>query len=564
MKWIIPNKYSGDDVINYILKSRSIQDKSRFLSPKEDHLPNPLELFDVQSAAKFIIESIKNKKKIFIHGDFDVDGVTATSILWRFLYNDLGYHSTLPYIPSRFDEGYGLSKASLDSIVKQGGEVVITVDCGIKDLEIVHNYKEKVDFIITDHHTVTLAGENNQDLKGVNISGHFVPKGAKAVVHPKLNNQSFSEICGAAVAWKLCSAINIIGEYGVDTNKYLDLVSLATVCDIMPLIEENRTYVALGLNRLKSTQNEGLKALCKICEVNLSKIDTYHLGYVLGPRINAAGRLGHAMDSVRLLCTDSEKEATKYASKLHSLNQERQRLTQVYYEKALKQIEKQANNNLLFVYGGDWPEGVVGLIAGKLCQEINKPVLAASLKNGVLKGSARSIRGYNIADALKHGASYLQRFGGHAQAAGFTLSQVHLTNFLKQIVSHANSNINPQMVEKVLRIDALLYPNEVSLSLARSLQGMAPFGLENATPSFALDNIQLTNIKKVGKETNHISASAKVGSGIAKVIGFNMAHKLEEVDANSPLQIAVNIEIDEWNGYENISLRLIDFGTNKF
>lgn len=399
MKWILPKK-TDSDVFEQLLNSRTIQDKEKYFNPSLKHLYDPFLMSGMNAAVSTISKALKDKRKIFIHGDFDVDGISATSILWQFLYRDLNA-DVIPYVPNRFTEGYGLSDESIKAIIEQGGDLIITVDCGVKDIELVSKYSNKISFIITDHHTIREYDSNNLVENSKKIGNLIVSSKAKAVVHPQLGDYPFTEICGATVAWKLCSALNISLNTGIDIYKYLDLTCLGTICDVMPLIDENRIIVKYGLDRLRKTQNIGLKTMIEYLKLEPQSIDTYHIGFMIGPRLNASGRMQSAMDAVRLLTTQDNKFALEIVKKLDGLNTERQTLTQKYFELAEEQLKDNLDKKLLFVYGEEWPEGILGLIAGKLTEKYCRPAIAASINGEKVKGSARSIEEFHIANNLK-------------------------------------------------------------------------------------------------------------------------------------------------------------------
>lgn len=548
-EWIFP-KQEIDDPLEWIKQSRGMDES--FFDFSYDDVYSKFDVYGAKKAAETIIQAIKKKKKIFIHGDFDVDGITATSIMWRFLFRDLNADA-IPYVPSRFDEGYGLSDDSIQSIIDQGGELIITVDCGIKDLDIVEKYKDKIDFIISDHHTII---SNKPEKENYDKVGEFyVSKFAKAVVHPKLGDPEYMEICGANVSWKLCSAINEVGKFGIDMSKYIDLVALGTVCDIMPLVGENRTLTALGIEQMNSTQNMGLKAL--IDSAAIEKVTTYHLGYVLGPRLNASGRISHAMDGVKLLCTDNYSAALGLAENLAELNTERQNLTKKYLELAQKQIDEQGDRPFYFVYGDEWPEGIVGLISGRLTQNLYRPTLVGSKSGEKIKGSARSIEEVNIASALQDSSQYLEKFGGHSQAAGFTLNSSALSDFIKSMEKYVNSAVDIELLKPKFTIDAKIKLEDANIPFIQSISRMEPFGNKNTQPLFHIKSEQISPISFIGKDKTHIKFSLRNSGMGLDVIGFNFAGYLKNKEVNS-VEVIGYLDINEWNGNRTPQLRLVD------
>jgi single-stranded-DNA-specific exonuclease len=570
MKWILPNKSNATTLFDQLLQNREIKDLDRFLNPKEDQIYDPFLLYGMENTVKALKEAIESRKKIFIHGDFDVDGITATSIMWDFLYNH-AKADVLPYIPNRFDQGYGLSESSIEEIIYQGGELIITVDCGIKDIDLVNKYKDKVDFIITDHHTLLEIDSEakevfRNDSKFKVVNDYVISADAFAVVHPKLNsNYPFTEISGAVVSWKVCCAINEYLDLGVDMNHYIELAALGTVCDIMPLIDENRTIVSLGVSKIRQTQNKGIRALLDVSGVSLDSVDTYHFGFVIGPRLNASGRLKSALDAVRLLTTNSSNYAREIATDLNILNQKRQQITKELLDLAEAQISKEKNSKLLVTYGKDWPEGIVGLIAGRLTEKYSRPSLVGSLKNDLIKGSARSTSVFNIAHALKKSAHLLERYGGHAQAAGFSVLERNMLNFKNFIQDLATTSLVEDNLEKTLTIDGIIDLSTLSVELVKSLNRLAPFGLGNPTPVFAVMNIKPIRIQTLGKLNNHMKFFVKSGPyGVLECITFNFKDQFSaDIDLTNLLSdkmfdVAGTLEVDRWNGDEKIVMKVKD------
>lgn len=561
MKWILPEQ-NTDNIIEWLFQTRNIKDREKFFNPTINDLYDPFLLYGVDDAVKAISEAVKNQKKIYIHGDFDVDGMTSTSILWNFLYRDLNAHSTLPFIPNRFTDGYGLSEDNIKRIVDEGGELIITVDCGIKDIELINRYSDIVDFVITDHHTIRKSEDNIEGSK--KVGDFLISAKAKGVIHPQLNpDYPFKEICGAFVAWKLCQALNEYMKTGVDMTKYLDLVALGTVCDVMPLIDENRCVVKLGIEQFKNTQNIGLKKLIKISGIDQKQIDTYHLGFILGPRLNASGRLETAMDGVRLLTTQSDNYAEQIARKLDELNRSRQDLTRKYLEIAEERIQSELDKQKIhFIYGEEWPEGIVGLVAGRLTEKYNRPVLIGSLKDGVIKASARSIPEFHIANTLKELNKYLIAHGGHAQAAGLTLSYDSFESFYNDLSRVALEQIEDSFLEKSLVIDAVGNINSLDLNLAEDILRFAPFGSHNAKPVIALLSLKIqSGVKLMGKDNNHLKFCVGSGDGNIDCIAFNFTDKFKDIvgDNHAALvDVAGTLDIDVWNGYRKPVFKVED------
>lgn len=549
-----------NDLIEALLEKRNVKNKQIFFNPSLADLNDPKNLHGAIDAAHLILDYIKQKKRIWIHGDFDVDGVTATTILWNYLYKDLNANA-LPYIPDRFNEGYGLSDDSIQAIIKKGADVIITVDCGVKDIEIIEKYKEQVDFIITDHHTL-LSRETDSNLDGViEVDNFLISEYAKAVVHPRINNSSFHEICGAFVVWKLVQVINEFSDIKTNVNKYMDLVALGTVCDMMPLVEDNRIIVSEGLKQMKQTHNIGLKSLFESAGVDLKDLETYHLGYIVGPRINAAGRLEKAIEAVKLLSTNDKTSSIKLSEKLQELNNKRRVLTEDYYQQALKLIEKEENEKIHIVVGDGWPEGIVGLIAGKLTNQLNKPVLVATKNNEIVKGSARSVDGIHIANILKQMDNHLIRHGGHEGAAGFSLHYSTLKNFRNEILTYAQKNISAEQLIPSITIDIESAINDFDAHFFDQINKFKPFGIGNNEPLIGIRNVRLTKKKFVGQSLNHAKLSfADEHNNTIQTILFNVNSDVKDLinssDYTTLFNIAGNIIENTWKGVKSYECRL--------
>lgn len=564
MEWILPKDQEGD-IFEYILKSRNIVDREKFFNPKTEHLHDPFLLHDIQKAVQAISEAILKGKKIFIHGDFDVDGVTATAILWQYLYRELKADVT-PYIPNRFNEGYGLTAESITKLISMGAELIITVDCGVKDIELVHKYKDKVDFIITDHHTIRSSNLQNSNSKinvGKVVEEFLISADALAVVHPKLSGYPFSEICGAMVSWKLVSALNIFLKKKKDIYSYLDLAAIGTVCDIMPLIDENRAVVKLGIEKLRQTENVGLRALVDVCGVDIKNVGTYEIGFLLGPRLNAAGRLENAMTALKLLCTESEKNAFELANRLTQINLQRQKLTEEYLSLAEEQITKNGVQPINFIYGEEWPEGIVGLIAGRLTEKYNRPTLVGSKNGNVIKGSARSIGQIDITHILNDSSKYLLRFGGHSAAAGFSLQYEFMHDFIKEITYYVSSRFGDLNFTKQLSIDAVINYEFYNHEFATKLFSLNPFGLHNEKPVLAFLNLRLIGKKIIGKDQNHIKLTFKNSENkFVNAIGFGKKDKFEStinsLGSTTLLDIAGSLHLNEWNNETYLDFHVTD------
>ncbi len=561
-------------IVRQLLFNRGIETKNEaeeFFEEKDFEFQDPFDIYDAKTAAKAILKAVEDGKKIFIHGDFDVDGICATSILWDFLYRKLEA-DIIPYVPSRFEEGYGMSDKSLKALKNEGAELVITVDCGIKDVELIKKWKKRgLEFIVTDHHELRVieqieadkTDETDETNKTNEADGYQLPDAALAIVHPQhpKSKCKFKEIAGATVAWKLVEAIAEIADLKIDTDEYLDLVALATVCDVMPLKGENRLIVKKGLEQIHKTKRKGLKRLIYDAGLEPEDIEAYHLGFIIGPRLNAAGRLEHAIDAIRLLVTDSFKQAAEISEKLNDLNTKRQGIQKKIYEEAVIQVENQGvENKLYFVWGEEWEEGVIGIVAGKICETYNRPVLIATRKGEIYTGSARSISEFNIIKAINSQSDLLDRFGGHPQAAGFTVSPESIENFRENLLEIADSELDDDDVVREYSVDAEIQIGDINWDLLEEIEKFAPFGFGNPKPKFVVKNVKLDRIKAVGSDGDHLQigiADEETGEYI-RGIGFNLGKKVQETEVGDKVDLLFTLEENVWNGRSNLQMNVKD------
>ena len=550
--WILPKKKVSKDIVKYILKSRGIEERT-FLEGSLNDIPSFEKLYDTKRAAKEIVKCIKKGKKIVIHGDYDSDGICSVSILWEFLFKEVSEKLNLkvdviPYIPSRVDQGYGLTNSSINDVLELGGKLLISVDCGVRDRELINTIrKEKgLEFVITDHH------QPSQDL----VQDLEYP-----LVHPMYPSHEYPNvnICGAFVTLLLIQSIR--KELKMDFNitpdtPGLDLVALATVTDLMPLLDINRLIVKYGIEQIKKGKRVGLNELIKVSGLQSQDIDSYHLGYILGPRINAVGRIGSPLDGVKLLVSDKQEVCATIADILNETNMQRQYMTQSGIDKA-EEIIGESNEKILFVVSDDWHEGIVGLIAGKLNERYHRPVLVGTRKDGVIKGSARSIPGFNITDALSKCEKYLERYGGHELAAGFTVKKDKEKEFSKCIHKIGEELIDEKMLIKDIHIDLLLGSESINRELIQQLDVLKPFGYGNSKPLLALTKLIVVKKQIMGKLGNHMKLLCK-GEGIDLItlILFDCDTDTEEIKIDDVIDVVGGADINSWNGNEDIQFKV--------
>lgn len=550
-EWVLPETKIKENVIEYLLDLREIEQKHDFLEPSLSMIPSPSKLYDSKRAAKEILRSIKANERIVIHGDFDSDGICALSILWEFLYRDLAKHlgakiDVLPYIPSRIEQGYGLTQDSLEDVLNLKAKLLISVDCGVRDEELIKEYMGKgLNFVITDHH------QPPEDLS---------EKLPYPLVHQMYPEYEYPqrEICGAAVVFLLIQQIK--KEAGMDyeiteNTKGLDLVALATVTDIMPLVGVNRIFVKYGLKQISKGDRKGMRYLCLRAGLNFKDISAYHLGYVIGPRINAGGRIGSPLDGVKLFVSQNDKDCQEIANDLENLNFQRQKMTQQTREEASSQVDEK--QKAIFALGDDWHEGIIGLVAGKLQEEYYRPTIVATNKGNVVKGSARSIKGFNITNALGEFEKYLLRYGGHELAAGFSAKVETINEFREEFIKYANEQISDEQLVPRMKIDLALESESINKELVDQLSKLEPYGYGNPKPVIFLDNLVIVKQYLMGQDKSHIKLLVK-GSGVdlLPLLLFGAGEDSEELVKDAKIDVIGYPDLNIWNGMENIQFNV--------
>lgn len=525
MKWkVLPKK--SDDLVEQLLLNRGIKtakDREQFFHPRISDSENDLNIPGTAKAQKRIIQAIKNEELIIIYGDFDVDGICASAILYKGLAS-LGA-KVLPYIPHREKEGYGLSTIGLEFAKDSGASVVITVDNGIVAIEQAKFAKSLgLDLIITDHH---IPGSEKPD--------------AHEIVHSV-------KMCGAAVAW--CLIRGLVKQELV--RELLQFAAIATVCDLLPLLGLGRAFVVEGLKILNKTENPGLQALIGEAGISLGSIGSFEIGYIIGPRLNAMGRLEHAIDSLRLLCTKDPLRAKKLAKLLCETNTTRQRMTLEALEQAKLLLDKRKNIHVLA--SKDWSLGIIGLVAGRICEDTARPAIAISIGEEISKGSARSIDGVNIVEVIRKHEDILIDIGGHPGAAGFSILSKHIEVFKKRLEAHI---LTLPTEEKVLEIDAEVTSQKLTKGLVESLQKFEPFGMGNRRPVFATKNMQVSDLKTVGAG-RHLKFRANGLDAIA----FGMGDLVDLLKSGQIVDLAYNPELDVYNGNDKLQLKVKDILIN--
>jgi single-stranded-DNA-specific exonuclease len=510
---------------------------------------NPFDLKDMPAAVTRLRQALRAGEPIVVYGDFDVDGVTATVLLVQTL-RALG-GSVMPYIPHRVKEGYGLRKAALTQIAQQGTRVVITVDCGVRSLdEVAHANQLGLDMVITDHHSV----------------GYGLPR-AVAVVDPKRsdNNESFDELAGVGVAFKLAQALLRSNQktpvtamdVRLEEDDLLDLVALGTVADLVPLIGENRALVHRGLKRLNRMERPGVEALCRQSGLRSGQVVASSIGYALGPRLNAAGRVAHAKIAYQILETQYPAEAERLAEELNKLNRIRKDLTVETQEQARQLALSAADDSpLLFAAAPNFQTGIVGLVASRLVDEFYCPAVIANIGEEVSRGSARSIPEFHITDALDHFTDLLIRHGGHAAAAGFTVANENLDKLADGLREMAAEHLSGTERTPVLYADAEVQLSDMSWEMQSELAQLEPCGYANAQPLFFSRNVRVDNQRGVGSERRHLKLSLSDGRQSWDAIAFRQGDWVGKL--SDRVDIVYHLEINEWNNRQQLQLNVQD------
>ncbi|MCX6740283.1 MAG: single-stranded-DNA-specific exonuclease RecJ [Candidatus Parcubacteria bacterium] len=525
-----------------------------FLTP--DYGQDVLDPFlfpDMEKAVVRIYQAVADKEKIAIHGDYDADGVTSSVVVANVL-KTLGA-DFIVYIPHREKEGYGLNKKTIKYLAKQKVKLIITVDCGISNvLEIDLANEKGIDVIITDHHAEPLE----------------LPK-AFAIINPKIKvcNYPFYDLAGVGVAYKLAQAIVARDKKGIFSAGYekwlLDLVAIGTVTDVMPLFGENRALVKYGLVVLNKTKRIGLKLLAEKAGVwpvtEKELMNSENIGYVLGPRINAAGRMDHANSAYELLLTEDKQEAITLVDNLEQSNRKRQTMTDKIMEEVKKEVADIDKQLLIIAEGSNWPLGIIGLAAGKIKDKFNRPILIITKSLAKVAGSGRSIPEFNMIKALDKVADCFKIYGGHAQAAGFTLkSRKYLADFKKRITEIALQELQGKDLSERMEIEAELNLQDLNWDLFEQLEKFEPFGASNPKPLFLVKNLRVENVRTVGGDNKHLKLFLKHDNMVKsfEAIGFGMGNLISEIRYEDLVDIVCEINLNEFNGTRKLELRLVD------
>ncbi len=534
-------------IVAQLLFNRQVtnaQEAKNWLDNVLNQSVDPFLLTDMDIAVERIAGAIHNKEKITIYGDYDVDGVTSSALLWQVL-TDYGVDCEV-YIPNRFDEGYGLNIEALTEIYGTGTKLVITVDCGIRSIaEVSHGNTLGLDVIITDHHH----------------PGEDLPP-AHAVINPKRSGDLYPEkmLAGVAVAFKLARALadRLGAPPTVTKREMLELVALGTVADLAPLSGENRALVYWGVKMLNQSTRPGLKALLPAARLTMGKLRAGHIGYSIGPRLNAAGRMDSAKAAYELLVTTSPEKAKSLAWTLENHNLERQQTTEYVTEAARRAALDHGETNIMFAAHETFNSGVVGLAASRLQEEFYKPAFVAAVGETHTVGSARSIREFHVTDALDKCSDLLERYGGHAAAAGFTVANENVPAFRSRLNAIAAQELADQDIRPVIAVDMEIDLDMVTLELAAELDKFEPLGYGNPRPTFMSRNVNVMSSKTVGRDDSHLKMTVSSGdSAFLEAIAFRLGSRHH--DLTPVIDVVYTVEADEWQGRRRVQLKVKDF-----
>ena len=539
----IAKNFNVSNLLATILSNKNISSENeieKFLNPTRNDFYDPFLMPDMKIAVDRILEAMSKKEKIIIYGDYDVDGITSITVLKQFL-EDRGIEVG-QYIPNRLNEGYGLNKKAIEEIVKQKYTLMITVDCGISGVEEVEYANSLgIETIITDHHE----------------QGEEIPN-ALAVVDAKRkdNKYPFNQLAGVGVVFKLIQALGIcLGLEEKEYLKYLDLVCVGTISDIVPLVDENRVIAKLGLKLVQVTKNIGLKTL--LDTVGYKKIDSITISFGVAPRINACGRMGFQNEALDLFLTKSEKEAKEISDRLNEYNRERQDTEKKIFSEALQKIEKSEKDKPCIILGSEnWHHGVIGIVASKVTDMYFKLSILICFEDGIGKGSGRSVPGFDLHEALSKCDKYVEKFGGHSMAIGITVTQDNFNKFKEEFEEYTkNSDIDK--IVPIIYIDQEVTLKDINLKAAKELQLLEPFGEGNKMPLFLYKNLRIDSIRALS-EGKHLKLTLKDDNYIIDAIGFNMGALANEYLIGDKIDVVGTLEINSFNNVEKIQINLKD------
>ncbi|MTI47785.1 MAG: single-stranded-DNA-specific exonuclease RecJ [Firmicutes bacterium] len=528
----------------------NIDEARSFLDPSIEKFHDPYLMKDMDKAVSHIKESISSDKSIWIYGDYDVDGVTSTSVLILFL-EKLGIKPQF-YIPDRMSEGYGLNKEAIDYIKDKGGQLIITVDCGITSIEEVEYCNEKgLSIIITDHHQC----------------GEVLPD-AVAVINPNRRDcdYPFNKLAGVGVAFKLVQALSKRLNVEIDYNEILPIVAIGTVADVVSLTGENRIIVRNGLRLIKQSPNYGVKALLNITNLEKKEVSSGHIGFVIGPRINAGGRIGLAKYGVHLFTSKNINKAMELTTKLDGENTRRQNIEKRILEEAIDIIEESIDlekEKIIVVASENWHHGVIGIVSSRITERYSRPSILISIEEGEGRGSARSISTFDIYDGLKKCGHLFNKFGGHEQAAGLSIDKNKIPLLRKGINEIANELlVNEDLVPEVV-VDSEVNSDDISKETIKELEILKPFGIDNWSPQFLIKDVVVKNSRAIGKEGKHLKLVVKKDNNEFDCIGFSQGYLEDSILPGDKIDLVASLEINKFMDNEKIQFNIKQLIKNK-
>ena len=543
----IDKKFDTGMIVATILNDMHFKDDKeieKFLKPKRTDFYDPFLMPDMEKAVSRITKALKNNENITIFGDYDADGITSTTILKRF-FHDINKECNV-YIPNRLNEGYGLNKNAIKKLSEDGTNLIITVDCGITAIEETKYAKELgIDIVITDHHE----------------PGEEIPD-ADAVVDCKRkdNKYPFRELAGCGVAFKLTQALCKNLELNENQAlKYLDIACVGTISDVVPLVDENRVIVKLGMLLLKQTKNLGLKQI--INNAHFKEFNSMSVAFGITPRINACGRLGHQDEALELFTTDNQEKATELAKKMDEYNIQRQLEEKRIYDEAITLLQEEAQTNGItncIVLGHEnWNPGVIGIVSSRITEKFYKPSILVCFDKDIAKGSGRSIEGFDLHKALMKCDKYLTNYGGHSLAAGLSLNTKDFEKFKNMINEYAEKNIKDEDLIPTINIDLKLEDSQLNIEDVEELKLLEPFGQSNEEPIFMITNLKVVSIKTLS-DGKHLKLYLK-NQNYLDAIGFNLGERANELKIGDTIDIVGNLNINEFNNTKKVQMLLKDF-----
>jgi single-stranded-DNA-specific exonuclease len=527
----------------------SFEEARQFFRPELEKLHDPWLMKDMHKATSRIVAALQSNEKILVYGDYDVDGTTAVASFYSFLR---GIHEQVDfYIPHRYREGYGISQAGIDFAAENGFTLMVALDCGIKSVELIAYAKTKgIDFIVCDHHLP------DQELPA-----------AVAILNPKQPDCAYpyKELCGCGVGFKLMTALTELLSLPIEMAlEYLDLVATAIAADIVPITGENRILAFHGLRKANQRPNNGIKALGKLSGIS-QELHIHNLVFMIAPRVNAAGRMDDARKAVAMFVANTEEEAAFFASQLHQDNSDRKEADLLTTREALeliKQDQQSVHYKSTVLYQPHWHKGVVGIVASRVIEHYHRPTIILTKSGEVAAGSARSVPGFNLYEAIHACREHLLGYGGHFAAAGMTLDLEKVDAFREHFEKVVSETILPEQLIPEIRIDAEVRFEELNWNVYNILTQMEPFGLGNDRPVFVARALRDTGASRILKE-QHLRASLRQGNFQFNGIGFGLADKFELLGDGRHVDVVFKLDVNEWNNEKNLQLRIVDIKPTK-